>query len=97
VVLDLREITSLTDYFLICTGNNTRQNQAISDEVYLKMKDRGEVPVSIEGYENAEWILQDYGDFIVHIFLASARSFYDLERLWRHGKKVPLPSEEPAA
>jgi ribosome-associated protein len=96
VVLDLREITSLADYFLICTGNNTRQNQAISDEIYLKMKDRGEMPVSIEGYENAEWILQDYGDFIVHIFLPASRSYYDLERLWRHAKNVPVPSEEAA-
>ena len=96
MILDLREITSLTDYFLICTGTNTRQNQAISDEIYLRMKDRGELPVSIEGYENAEWILQDYGDFIVHIFLASARSYYDLERLWRHAKSLPIP-EEPAA
>jgi ribosome-associated protein len=97
VVLDLRDITSLADYFLICTGNNTRQNQAISDEIYLKLKDQGEMPVSIEGYDNAEWILQDYGDFIVHIFLPTARSYYDLERLWRHAKNVPLPTEEPAA
>jgi ribosome-associated protein len=96
VVLDLREITSLADYFLICTGNNSRQNQAISDEIYLKLKERGEVPVSIEGYDNAEWILQDYGDFIVHIFLASARSYYDLERLWRHAKNVPVPAESAA-
>ncbi len=97
VVLDLREITTLADYFLICTGSNTRQNQAISDEIYLKMKAGGEMPVCIEGYDNAEWILQDYGDFIVHVFLASARAYYDLERLWRHAKTVSIPPEEPAA
>lgn len=94
VVLDLREITSLTDQFVICHGNNARQNQAISDEIYLRMKEQhGDLPLSREGYENAEWILQDYGDFIVHIFLPSSRSYYDLERLWRHAKQVPVPAE----
>ncbi len=92
VVLDLREVTSFTDYFEICTGTNARQNQAISDEVYAQLKNRGELPVSLEGYNNAEWILQDYGDFIVHVFLPTPRGFYDLERLWRHAKKVPVPS-----
>jgi len=81
-------VTSFTDFFLICTGTNARQNQAISDEIYMQMKNRGELPVTLEGYDNAEWILQDYGDFIIHIFLPVKRSFYDLERLWRHGKKV---------
>lgn len=77
---------------MICHGTNARQNQAISDEIYLRMKEHhGEVPLSREGYDNAEWILQDYGDFIVHIFLPSSRSYYDLERLWRHAKNVPVP------
>jgi ribosome-associated protein len=58
------------------------------------LKDLGELPVSIEGYDNAEWILMDYGDFIVHVFLPTARSYYDLERLWRHAKTVPAPAEE---
>jgi ribosome-associated protein len=90
VVLDLREVTSFTDYFVICTGNNARQNQAISDEIYLKLKERGELPVSLEGYDNAEWVLADYGDFIVHVFLPQTREFYDLERLWRHAKRVSV-------
>jgi ribosome-associated protein len=94
VALDLRDITSLTDFFLICTGSNSRQNQAISDEIYYKLKDLGELPVSIEGYTNGEWILQDYGDFIVHIFLPNTRSYYDLERLWRHAKNVAIPADE---
>lgn len=93
VVLDLREVTSFTDYFVICTGSNARQNQAISDEVHAQLKKRGELPVSLEGYGNGEWILQDYGDFIVHVFLPAPRSFYDLERLWRHAKKVNLPAD----
>ena len=97
VVLDLREITSLTDHFVICTGTNTRQNQAIADEIHLQVKQKGELPISLEGYENAEWVLVDYGDFIVHIFLQKTRTYYDLERLWRHAKKVDVPPEFVAA
>src|SRR5262249_40566688 len=89
-LLDLREITSFADYFLICNGTNTRQNQAISDEIELRFKKLGRYPSSIEGYENAEWILLDYGDFLVHIFTEKARAYYDLERLWRDAKLVKL-------
>lgn len=92
MVLDLREITSFADYFVICTGSNVRQNQAISDEIHLQLKQTGELPVSLEGYENAEWVLQDYGDFLVHVFLPQTRSYYDLERLWRHAKRVEVPA-----
>jgi len=90
-LLDLRDVTSFTDYFLICTGMNKRQSQAISDEIYHKCKHRGELPVTVEGYDNGEWILMDYSDFLVHIFSETARSYYDLERLWRHGKSVEIP------
>jgi ribosome-associated protein len=93
-VLDLRGITSFTDYFVICTGNNERQVQAISDEVGQKLKDQGERPLSVEGYEQAEWVLADYGDLIVHIFSPQARNYYDLERLWRNAKRIEVP---PAA
>lgn len=89
-LLDLREITSFADYFLICNGTNTRQNQAISDEIEIRLKKLGRYPSAIEGYENAEWILMDYGDFLVHIFTEKARAYYDLERLWRDGKLVKL-------
>ena len=87
-MLDLREITSFTDFFVICSVANPRQGQAVSDEIHLRMKEVGELPVSVEGYDQAEWILMDYGDFLVHIFSDRARTFYDLERLWRHGKLV---------
>ena len=90
-VLDLREITSFTDYFVICTAGNPRQGHALSDEIHKQLKETGELPVSIEGYEQADWILMDYGDFIVHIFSEAARSYYDLERLWRHAKAMDLP------
>jgi ribosome-associated protein len=89
-LLDLREITAFADYFLICNGTNTRQNQAISDEIEIRLKKLGRYPSSIEGYENAEWILMDYGDFLVHIFTDKARAYYDLERLWRDAKVVKL-------
>ena len=90
VVLDLRDIASFTEYFLICNGNNQRQVQAISDAVADQLREVGKRPLHIEGYSNAEWILLDYGDFIVHVFGDSARRFYDLERLWRDAKRVKV-------
>lgn len=65
----------------------------MSDEVEKQLKQMGELPVSIEGYDTAEWILMDYGDFIVHVFSESARAYYDLERLWRHAKFVDAAAE----
>ncbi len=94
-VLDLREITSFADYFVLCTGANQRQIQAIADEVALELKRRGERAISIEGYENAEWVLMDYGDLLVHVFSGNARSFYDLDRLWRHAKALEIPAAGP--
>ena len=96
-MLDLREITTLTDHFIICTGTNVRQNQAIADEIHVQLKKRGDLPTSVEGYENAEWVLLDYGDFIAHVFQEKTRTYYDLERLWRHAKKVDIPPEPVAA
>ncbi len=92
VALDLREIASFTEFFIVCSGANTRQAQAISDEIGERLKkDLNARAVRIEGYRAAEWILLDYGDFVVHIFEKDARDFYDLERLWRDAKKVELP------
>jgi len=87
-ILDLREVTSFTDYFIICSSSNPRQGHAVCDEVGKQLKEFGELPVSVEGYDAAEWILMDYGDFIVHIFSETARNYYDLERLWRHAHSV---------
>src|SRR5258708_37853660 len=87
-VLDLRDIASFTDCFVIMTGTNRRQVQAISDEVVEQLKRAGTRAARVEGYQTAEWILIDYGDFIVHVFDEKARRFYDLERLWRGGKGV---------
>ena len=92
VALDLREVTSFAEFFVIASGSNQRQVQAISDEINeqlkLQLKAR---PIRIEGYASGEWVLLDYGDFIIHIFEQKAREFYDLERLWRDAKKVELP------
>jgi ribosome-associated protein len=93
VVLDLREIASFTDYFLIVSGANERQVQAISDEIYEQLKKAGSPAARVEGYKTAEWILLDYGDFVVHVFEQKARKFYDLERLWRESKRLALPAE----
>ena len=95
VVLDLREIASFTEYFVICTGASTRQVQAISNSVEEELRKAGRRPSHIEGYSSAEWILLDYGDFIVHVFSAASRRFYDLERLWRDAKRAELPAEAP--
>ena len=91
-VLDLTGVSSFTDCFIICTGDNQRQIQAISDEIGIKLKEAGELPLSLEGYNQADWILADYGDFIVHVFSPKARDYYDLERLWRTAKNVEIPS-----
>ena len=68
--------------------SNQRQGHAVSDEIAKRLKGIGELPVSVEGYDSADWILMDYGDFVVHILSESARSYYDLERLWRHAEMV---------
>lgn len=90
-VLDLSGVTFFTDYFVICSGSNPKQIQAIADDIGLKLKEHGELPQSLEGYNQAEWILADYGDFLVHVFSEKARAYYDLERLWRSAKDVPIP------
>jgi ribosome-associated protein len=93
VVLDLRPVATFTDYFLIASGTNVRQVQAIADEITERLKREGTRAERIEGYQTAEWVLVDYGDFIVHIFEDKARRFYDLERLWREGVRVRLPAD----
>jgi ribosome-associated protein len=93
-VLDLTGITSFTDYFVLCTGANSPQVQAISDEITLRLKDRGELPLSVEGYNQAEWVLIDYGDFLVHVFSPKSREYYALERLWRNAKVLDFEKSE---
>lgn len=90
-LLDLRPVTSFADYFMLCSGTNPRQIQTIADEVQRRLKDEaGERPNSVEGYTNAEWVLVDYGDFVVNILSEKAREYYDLERLWRDAPVIAL-------
>jgi ribosome-associated protein len=97
VVLDLREVASFTDYFVIASGTNVRQVQAVADEVQEQLRKHLNVrPARVEGYNSAEWVLLDYGDFIVHVFEEKSRRFYDLERLWRDAARVPLPPDSAA-
>ncbi len=90
VVLDLTGISSFTDFFIIMHGNSSRQNVAIYESIEEDLKDLSIRPLSVEGRENAEWILMDYGEFIVHIFSPKAREYYSLEKLWGDGVKIPL-------
>src|SRR6202051_1591678 len=83
---------AFTDYFVLCSGTNPRQVQAIADEVELRLKAAGIRPNNVEGYKQAEWILVDYVDFVVHVFSEKARKFYDLERLWKTATRLE-PSE----
>ena len=83
---------SFTDYFIVCTGASSRQIQAIVDEIGLQLKELGEYPLSLEGYTQAEWVLVDYGDLVIHIFSEKARGYYDLERLWRDAKQLTWKS-----
>jgi ribosome-associated protein len=93
VLLDLTPETDFTDYFLICNGSSNRQVQAISTEIERQLRSDGLRPAHIEGYNQAEWILMDYVDFVVHIFSKPARDFYDLEQLWQTAPALPIPHQ----
>ena len=97
-VLKLDEQSSgFTDYFVVCSGSNPRQVQAIADEVDKSLSAQGIEPKHMEGYNQAEWLLMDYVDFVVHIFSESARKFYDLERLWKTATRIdPAELLKPA-
>ena len=83
-----KESNAFTDYFLICSGINPRQVQAIADEVEERLEKMGQRVTHKEGYNQAEWVLLDYVDFVVHIFSERARQYYDLERLWKTAKRL---------
>jgi ribosome-associated protein len=99
VILEMdKNSGAFTDYFIVCSGTNPRQLQAIADDVQKQMEEIGERPNSMEGYNQAEWVLLDYVDFVLHIFSERARKFYDLERLWKSARKLtPADLAKPAA
>jgi ribosome-associated protein len=92
VVLDLQPSDAFTDYFVLCTGNNARQVQAIADAIKQNLLAQLDVqPSHVEGYDRAEWVLMDYFDFVVHIFAPDTRNFYGLERLWGSAERIEIP------
>src|SRR6476619_8236034 len=90
---------AFTDYFVVCSGTNPRQIQAIADDVQKNLAEAGQRPNSVEGYTQAEWVLLDYVDFVLHIFSERARKFYDLERLWKSEQRLQTSdlARKPAA
>ena len=90
VILAVGEMLGITDAFVITSGQNTRQVRTIADEVELQVKEAGgSAPLQVEGLDDARWILMDYGDYLVHVFLDEAREFYDLEHLWAAAPRIP--------
>jgi ribosome-associated protein len=90
VVLDLRKAAGFTDFFVILSGTNARQVRAIADSVRDSLAAEGIKPSNVEGYDRSEWVLLDYFDFIVHIFLPDTRAFYGLERLWGNAERIEI-------
>lgn len=91
-LIDISEVSTVADYFIITNGTNVSQIQALSDNVEERLAIDGIRPRNIEGYNTANWILMDYNDFLVHIFDRESRNFYDLERIWRDGKAIDVQS-----
>ena len=94
-LIDIEEISTIADYFIIASGTNRNQVQAMADNVEEALSKAGCEPKHIEGYPSANWVLMDYGDIILHIFDEENRLFYDLERIWRDGKIIPTDSLQP--
>lgn len=94
VLLDVRELTTVADAFLICSGTSNRQVTAIADSVHRSLKKQGLKPLSVEGKRDGHWVLMDYGQMVIHIFYGTVREFYDLEGLWRDATRVTTPSME---
>jgi ribosome-associated protein len=88
LVLDLRNLSSFTDFFVIMTGNSSRQNVAIYESIEQELKRGNTAPIGVEGKDLAEWILMDYGNFVVHVFSKRAREYYSLEKLWGDAPRV---------
>jgi ribosome-associated protein len=92
VVLDLRELTSFSDIFIICSGRSNRQVSAIAEYVQVNLKKHDIKPLSVEGKKEGHWVLLDYGHVIIHVFYEPVRAFYDLEGLWIDAKRIEIES-----
>lgn len=96
IVLDVRELTSVADAFIICSGRSNRQVQAIAEHVQSELKKQHKKPLSVEGLAEGHWALLDYGDVIIHIFYEPVRLFYDLEGLWMDAGRIRIDSMQGA-
>ena len=94
VVLDLRNTSAFTDFFILCSGNSQRQVKAIADSVEETLRAAKVRPAHVEGYDRADWVLMDFFTFIVHVFTPQTRAFYALERLWGDAEKIEVKEEE---
>ena len=92
VVLDVRNLTSVAEAFIICSGRSNRQVQAIAEHTKKELKSHNRSPLSIEGLKEGHWVLIDYGEVVIHVFYEPVRSFYDLEGLWTDAKRVETKS-----
>jgi ribosome-associated protein len=92
VVLDVRGLTSIADFFIICSGSSNRQVMAIAEFIQIYLKKHGIKPLSVEGIKEGHWILLDYGHVLIHVFYEPLRSFYDLEGLWTDAKRINIQS-----
>jgi len=91
ILMEVREVTSIADYFIICSGRSDRQVQSIAQGIEEKLGEMGIPPQSVEGINRGQWVLMDFSDVIVHVFYQPLREFYDLEGLWGHAPRVELP------
>ncbi|MBS3757702.1 MAG: ribosome silencing factor [Desulfobacterales bacterium] len=90
ILLDVRELTTLADVFILCTGRSNRQVTAIADHIRRYMKDNGIRPLYVEGLKEGHWALLDYGQVVIHVFYEPVRQFYDLESLWSDARRIPV-------
>jgi ribosome-associated protein len=91
VALDMRELTSIADAFIICSGSSNRQVTAIAEHVERRLRKQKVKPLSVEGTKEGQWVLMDYGDVVIHVFYESVRQFYDLEGLWTDARRIETP------
>jgi len=88
IILDVRKITTISDYFIVCSTSNERQARAIAEDLRLKMRELGQSEMGVEGMKDGRWVLQDFADIVLHVFHESQREFYDIEGLWADAKQV---------
>jgi ribosome-associated protein len=89
--LDVRESATFTDYFLLCSGTSDRQVSAVAGHIEESLRKEGVRPLGMEGMREGRWVLLDYDDFVVHVFLDSVRDFYQFDRLWGSAQEIPIP------